>query len=54
MGQAARVHDGDVEVALMQSIDEGALVIRLEEDDRRARASTARLAIPAWISSSVS
>ena len=33
VGQAARVDDRDVEVAAMQPVDQGALVVRLEEVD---------------------
>ena len=36
VGQPARVDDGDVEVALMEPIDERALVVRLEEVDVEA------------------
>ena len=54
VGQPAGVDDRDVEVAPVEPVDERALVVRLEEVDRRARAPAARAAIPAWISSSVS
>ena len=37
VGQAAGVDDRDVEVAHVQPIDEGALVVRLEEGDREAQ-----------------
>ena len=33
VGQAAGVDDRDVEVALVEPVDEGALVVRLEEGD---------------------
>ena len=38
VGQPAGVDDRDVEVALVEPVDERALVVRLEEGDRRARA----------------
>ena len=53
VGQPAGVDDRDVEVAPVQPVDEGALVVRLEEVDLEAEL-VARAAIPAWISSSVS
>ena len=52
VGQAAGVDDGDVEVAGMQPVDQGALVVRLEEVDLEAELA-ARRAIAAWIWSSV-
>ena len=38
VGQPAGVDDRDVEVALVEPVDQGALVVRLEEVDRRAPA----------------
>ena len=44
VGQAAGIHDGDIEVALVQPVDEGAFVVRLEErrPPGRARRPCAR------------
>ena len=54
VGQAAGVDDRDVEVALMQPIDQRALVVRLEEVDVEAELRRPGDRGPAWIWSSVS
>ena len=54
VGEPAGVDDRDVEVARVQTVDQGALVVRLEEVDVEAELARARRSIPAWISSSVS
>ena len=51
VGQAAGVDDRDVEVAPVEPVDQGALVVRLGEVDLKPR-SVARFEIPSWISSS--
>ena len=42
MGQAPGIHDGHVEVAGVESIDQGPLVVRLEEVDFEAELRAAR------------